>query len=527
LQGIFRAALLPGNLMMARIGCCLTLLLGLFTSEVVAQSPGFLPPYYQEALNYDGTPLVLTSQGDKEGVKRAVFQALRGPVGVVIEQIACERPQCAALLEQNLKRQNERMGAGGAFRVVSASEYVAAWNENSKSILLYFAKLPAAIEVWTRVTEETSPVAEEPYVSDVRRVLNRRRYEDARQGGNVDTGVWSKEIAQHVRDLRAARKVDEAFAVLTQLIVWAPANFEAQIDFAETTKDTAAGRASALVVWDNAEDQRLRARAAKLLGLTETGFESLPVLEPGSKGLQVVLIPLPPCDLRLIEEAARQFSSSFDLPAKIARLPVDWTWQGPERVYRERELRGTIVQKSGAPVDFGGWSKNRYAAELAKATSKDDPLARYWIADFLRSFGEKPGQFKVDGYLAQLSALLKPYRTGDRRTMFVGVSGQDIYSGDSNFVFSSTMAADGNPVSMLSYARMQSAMTGEPLESRKRTAQRLAKELVPAALKQLEIARPADPSDPYSYSDGLQRLDEKSLTLSTSTREAPDKFRAP
>jgi hypothetical protein len=60
--------------MMARIGYCLTLLLGLLASEVVAQSPSFLPPYYQEALKYDGTPLVLTSQSDKEGVKRAVFE---------------------------------------------------------------------------------------------------------------------------------------------------------------------------------------------------------------------------------------------------------------------------------------------------------------------------------------------------------------------------------------------------------------------------------------------------------------------
>ena len=418
------------------------------------------------------------------------------------------------------------MGASGAFRVVSASEYVAAWNEDSRSILLYFAKLPAAIEVWTRVTREMSPLAEELYVSDVRKVLNRHRYEDARRRGNVDTGIWSKEIAQHVGDLRAAQKIDEALAVLAQLIVWAPSNFGAQIDFAEMTKDTAAVRASALVVWDNAEDQRLRARAAKLTGLTESKFEALPVLESGLKGLQVVLVPLPPCDPRLIEEAARQFSSSFDLRVKIARLPVDWMWQAPERVYREPELRRIIVQKSGGPVDFAGWTKDRYVTELAQVTAKDDPLARYWIADFLKSFGDKPDQYEADRYLAQLGALLKPFRSNDRRTMFVGVSGQDIYSGDANFVFSVTTASEGNLVSLLSYARMQSAATGEPLESRKRVAQRLAKELLPAALKQLEIARPADPSDPYSYSDGVQRLDEKSFTLSTSTREALDKFRA-
>lgn len=511
---------------MTRVGYCLALLLGLFPSQAGAQMPGFLPSYYLEALQYDGRPLAPISQSDKEVVKRAVFES-RGSVGVTIEQTACERAQCTGLLEQNLKRQNERMGAGGAFRLVSASEYVAAWNEDSKSVLLYFAKLPGAIEVWTRVTRETSAVAEEPYLSDVRRVLNRRRYDDARRLGNVDIGVWQKEIAQHVHDLRVAQKNDEALAVLAQLIVWAPSNLDAQIDFAEMTKDATAARASALVVWDNAEDERLRARAAKLTGLTESKFEALPALQPGLNGLQVVLVPLPPCDIRLIEEAARQFSSSFDLPVKIARLPVDWTWQAPGRVYRERDLRATIVQKSGGPVDFAGWTKDRYATELAKVTAKDDPLARYWIADFLKSLGEKPGQYNADRYLAQLGVILKPFRNDDRRTMFVGVSGHDIYSGDANFVFSGMTVAEGNFVSLLSYARMQKAATGEPFESRKRVAQRLAKELVPAALKELQIARPADPSDPYSYSDGLQRLDEKTLTLSTNTREALDKFRVP
>lgn len=512
--------------MMARIGCCLILLLGLLASAAGAQLPGFLPHYYLEALQYDGRPLALTSQSDKDGVKRAVFES-QGSMAVTIEEIACERAQCAALLEVNLKRHNERMGAGGAFRIVSASEYVAAWNEGSVSILLYFAKLPGAIQVWTRVTRKTSPVGEEPFISEVRRVLNRRRYEDARQRGNVDTGVWSKEIALHVRDLRAARKDDEALAVLAQLVAWAPANLDAQIDFAEMTKDAGAARASALVVWDNAEDERLRARAAKLTGLTESKFEALPVLEAGLKGLQVVLVPLPPCDIRLIEEAARQFSSSFDIPVKIAKLPVGWTWQVPERVYREPELRGMIVQKSGGPVDFWGWIKDRYAIELAKLTAKDDPLAQYRIGDFLKSIGEKPGQYDVNRYLVQLGSVLKPFRNDDRRTMFVGVSGQDIYAGDANFLFSGTALVEGNLVSLLSYARMQKAATGEPFESRKRVVQRLAKELVPAALKQLQIARPADPSDPYSYSDGLQRLDEKSLTLSTSTSEALGKFRGP
>jgi hypothetical protein len=53
----------------------------------------------------------------------------------------------------------------------------------------------------------------------------------------------------------------------------------------------------------------------------------------------------------------------------------------------------------------------------------------------------------------------------------------------------------------------------------------LAIEMVPAALKQLEIPRPADPTDPYSYSSGVPRLKEKTLTLSPPTQEALDRLR--
>lgn len=74
---------------------------------------------------------------------------------------------------------------------------------------------------------------------------------------------------------------------------------------------------------------------------------------------------------------------------------------------------------------------------------------------------------------------------------------------------------------------MQATTLNEPYQSRKRLAERLAKELVPSSLKQLGIPRPTDPSDPYSYSSGIERLAQKTLSLSAPTREALDKFRSP
>ena len=72
---------------------------------------------------------------------------------------------------------------------------------------------------------------------------------------------------------------------------------------------------------------------------------------------------------------------------------------------------------------------------------------------------------------------------------------------------------------------MTASMTGKRYESRKRLVERLAKQLVPATLSALGMPRPADPTDPYSYADSIERVNQKTLTLSGPTKDALDKFR--
>jgi hypothetical protein len=62
-------------------------------------------------------------------------------------------------------------------------------------------------------------------------------------------------------------------------------------------------------------------------------------------------------------------------------------------------------------------------------------------------------------------------------------------------------------------------------DSRPRLVERMAKELVPASLKQLQIPRSTDPTCPYSYSSGLDRLDQKTLTLSDGVKQALEKLK--
>jgi hypothetical protein len=123
----------------------------------------------------------------------------------------------------------------------------------------------------------------------------------------------------------------------------------------------------------------------------------------------------------------------------------------------------------------------------------------------------------IDSSLRGLQIVLVP--------MYVGVTEADIYTGETNYAFTSGWRQGEFAAAISSYARMKSAASSEQYESRKRLIERIAKELVPATLQQLGIPRPIDPADPYSYSDGVDRVSQKTLTLSAPTRAALDRFR--
>lgn len=487
-------------------------------------SPSFLPPYYSEALKIDERPLRFVKQDEKEGIKAARYEATSGDVQLNVEQVICDRPQCDAFYEQTLKTQNGKLTPLGAqFLSLANVEFSIEWQEKSARYLRYVAKTPNTVVSWTWISRSKKPGSDGRNLVALRSALNQQRYREAARMDNVEIGRWAKEIYDHAQDLIADGRTDEAVALLQQLVTWSPTSFDAQLDFAERTRDSGAARASAQAVFDNAESPELTARAAKLLGLAER--VPAPVIGAGLSGLQLILIPISPCDERLLAETGRLFSDSFKVPVRIARLPNAWQWGQPDRVYRERDIQSLIQQKSGKPVDFNGWTKDRYAARLAAAAAKEDALLRFNIRTFLHEFADKPGQYRAEPYVDRLIDLVAPLRNDDRRTMIVGVTEADIYSADTNYIFSGANNKNGAWAAILSYARMQASTLHEPYQSRQRLAERLAKELVPASLKQLGIPRPTDPSDPYSYSSGVERLAQKTLTLSAPTREALDKFR--
>jgi len=491
-------------------------------------TPNFLPRYYEEALTLGGKPLRLITKGETTGIERASYASPDGTVRLAVERTGCDRANCDALYEKHLREYNAKLGSHrGRFSTVSLTEFAAEWKTGSKWSRVLVAKLPRAVIVWVREVPATRRLDDEQFLGRVMAATNQQRYREAMAVDNVEVGRWATSIHQHARDLLARGNTQEAVAVLKQVIIWSPYSFEAQLDLAENSKDAAAVRASAIAVWENAESFGLTVRAARLLGRTEPDWESLPSLVFGARGLQVVLIALPPCNIRLVEQAGNVLSRIIDVPVRIVRLPDEWRWGKPDRVFRQRDIQSLILQRAGKPVDFTGWLQDRYTKELGAAVAKDDALTKFRIESFLQDSASKPGQYLADPYVSKLLDIVRSWTNNDRRTLFVGVTETDIYSGQANFYFSRGIRAPDTSVSILSYARMQATMASEPYESRKRLIERLAKEMVPASLNQLEIPRPVDPADPYSYADSVERLAQKTLALTAPTREALDRLRGP
>jgi predicted Zn-dependent protease len=313
--------------------------------------------------------------------------------------------------------------------------------------------------------------------------------------------------------------------VLKTLVATAPFNYQAHMELIYNSSDPAIARASAAVVYDNAEDPQLVEKAARYLGRTAPDFAALPTLVKDDGGLHVVLVLLPPCDLTVIREAARLYESAIGVPVRISRLSEPWDFGSPSRIADQRAIQQAIFKALGPQASFVGWDRERYKTELQKTVEKSDALTKFSTESFVAKLDTRSGQFDAGPIADRLAGMLAQYRPQDVRAMYVGVTGADIFLGDTNFVFSASAVRNGLMTSILSYSRMTAQSAGERFESRKRLAERLAKQLVPPTLGALGIPRPTDPTDPYSYVDSLERVNQKTLTLSTPTKKALDKFR--
>jgi len=319
---------------------------------------------------------------------------------------------------------------------------------------------------------------------------------------------------------------DDALAVLQNIIAAARFDFEAQIKLALNARDPTIARAAATAVYDNSEDPELAAKAARYLGRSVPDIAALPALgKHASDGLHVVLIALPPCDVRLLADAAALYEKITGIAVTVLRLSEHWEFDWSGRIPDQRLIQQVIIQKRGPNVSFNGWTRDRYKTELLNTVTASDALTKFNTEQFVEKLDARPDQYDAGMYVMRLAGILDKYRLTDDHVIYVGVTGADLFAGDTNFIFGTGTSSLKGATSIVSYYRMTTNSTGERYESRKRLTERLAKQMVPSTFSTLGIARPADPTDPYSYADSVARVDEKTLTLSEPTKQALDKLR--
>ena len=484
-----------------------------------------LPAYYARAFDVAGQRARLVRRENENDFASEIHATDDGAVILRVDRHRCDRSRCDAMFRNVLGHLNaQATQKSGAFQTATESEIRVAWRDDpfDETVALY--KLPGALLYWTYRADARGTDDVAAYFDRLTAMVDRQRYESARADSNVALGSWAPQIHAHARRLLQDGARGEALDVLQKLVASSPYRYTAHIDLAANTRDPQVARNSARAVLANAEDPELLAKAAALLPTPPPAPAPVPALQAGERGLQLILIPLAPCRIQLLEEAAPIYQRITGIPVKIRRLSDEWDWGPADRLPNLRTIQETIIRLRGGGVEFAGWSAERYGAELLKSAESANALTRYYVQGYVDALKEQPGQHRVSLHLGRFVLDVAGLRSNDVRTMYVGVTETNIYSGDSNFVISEHVLSNGG-ASILSYAMMMAKTLNEPYESRKRLVERIAKELLPASLKSLGIPRPADPSDPYSYADSVKRMDEKSLTLSPPVKAAIARFR--
>ncbi|WP_022669150.1 hypothetical protein [Desulfospira joergensenii] len=488
--------------------------------------PSFLPEYYSALFELDGHQLVLVKHSTANNVDQWVYNRGDLSLSLLIENIKSDRPSSRGILNNILGYLNKEMeGKKGEFVKITEEEIHARILEAGIERTLFVSAVPGAIQIWTYSTKPGTARQLDEYLKTIRTLANRQRYTDAKAEGNVSMGFWGPQIYEYASHLLQKGDRKAALSVYEDHLRTSPFNYEAHIDFLENSNDSKVAANSAKIVLKNAENLILIEKAAKFLKTNLKSFNSIPFLEKRERGLQLILIPIGRCNIWLLEESAKTYENITKIPTKIRRIKEEWPLGAPDRIPYQRRVQEILVKLKKKNIDFNNWTKARYIEELMSSVETEDALSKYYVKDLIEKINEGNGQFLVDPHLDWFLKTLEKYRSEDQRTMYVGITEVNIYSGDNNYVFSFGTTGVSSGASILSYHMMLAETLSEEYQSRQRLTERIAKELVPASIKQLGIPRSTDPSCPYSYSGGVSRLDQKTLILSDGVKEALHKIR--
>ena len=273
--------------------------------------PPFLAPYYANAIAVLGNDFVLTEKENKDNVSRYRYESTDRVTSVEFQSFPCERDRCQVLYTNAVGYFDKILTENsGHFRRATPTEISAVWQTGLADNYAFVAKMPTSVLFATYSARLGRDVDIDAFFAKLLAAADRQRYETAQTLDQVQKGLWTIAADDYARDLLQANRKDDALAVLQNIVTVAPFDYEAQIVLVENTKDTALARNAATSIYDNSEDPELGVKAARYLGRSLPDIGALPALGKDEGGLHVVLIALPPCDPRLLVDAAALYEQN-------------------------------------------------------------------------------------------------------------------------------------------------------------------------------------------------------------------------
>lgn len=517
-------ALVIIGFMLSGICCAETGPYSVVSASETTKFPSFLPKYYEQILTVNNQRLFVVNQRITNGVVVVDFSTESKSLKLTLTHIECNHPQQRLVFGNIVGNLNRTITTNcGRFIKITETDLTAdVTDADSVFHRIYAFILPRSVQIWDfEISPPDNPQIKLLVESETGRIfplVNKQRYNEALDEGNVSMGRWGDQIHDYAMWLVEKGEKKQALDVLRKHLVASPFDYEAHGDLLSLTDDSSEAVNHAGIVFKKAENQDLIEKAAVVLGTKMITLNDFPKLESGEAGLQLILVPLPPCNPWILKSAGDMFAQITDIPVKICRMENEWIWGGADRIYGERDVQEILAKTKGHAVDFAGWAKERYVSEMKNSAQTFDAVTKYYVAEWVNKIEKNPGQYRVDSHLDRFCDMLDQVRSADVRTMYVGITEANIFSGDNRYLFSLGREKGSSRASIFSYYMMR-ADVFDGVPSRQRLIERIGKELVPAALKQLGIPRSTDPDCPYSYANGVERLDQKTLILSNSVKD--------
>jgi phosphoglycolate phosphatase-like HAD superfamily hydrolase len=238
--------------------------------------PPFLTPYYLDALDIVAKDMVAKKQEKKDNLSSYFYDSPDHAANLSLESFACERDRCQVLYD-NAIRNFDKIATenAGRFRQATPTEVAVDWKTGPTKNFSFVAKLPSSVLFLTYTSQLDRHVDVTAFLAKFEVAVNHQRYDEAMRMDQVQMGLWSAAIHNYARGLLQSNKKDEAVAVLENLVATSPFDYQAHIEIVENTHDPAAARNSVTVVYDNAEDPALIAKARNYLGYKEPELGAL------------------------------------------------------------------------------------------------------------------------------------------------------------------------------------------------------------------------------------------------------------